>query len=166
MAVAVTPDGQRALSASDDRSLRLWDLEDGAELAAFHADAAIQCRAVSQDKKRIVAEGTGLRNDQGAGSCGEQGRLGAACLRLSGGVEDGMGPSSGCNQNGFLRRQLPGGARASRAQGTTKSASFGFIASVGGKADVPATWPGSPLSARRQSSTLSPVQMDSSPISR
>ncbi len=50
MAVAVTPDGQRALSASDDRSLRLWDLEDGAELAAFHADAAIQCCAVSQDK--------------------------------------------------------------------------------------------------------------------
>ena len=55
MAVAVTPDGQRALSASDDRRLRLWDLEDGAEPAAFHAAAAIQCYAVSQDKKRIVA---------------------------------------------------------------------------------------------------------------
>ncbi len=55
MAVAVTPDGQHALSASDDRRLRLWDLEDGAELAAFHADAAIQCCTVSQDKKRIVA---------------------------------------------------------------------------------------------------------------
>ena len=55
MAVAVTPVGQRAFSASDDRSLRLWNLEDGAELAAFHADAAIQCCAVSQDKKRTVA---------------------------------------------------------------------------------------------------------------
>ncbi len=42
MAVAMTPDGHCALSASDDRSLRLWDLEDGAELATFHADAAIQ----------------------------------------------------------------------------------------------------------------------------
>ncbi len=56
MAVAVTPDGQRALSASDDGSLRLWDLEDGAELAAFHAVAAIQCCAVSQDGKRTVAD--------------------------------------------------------------------------------------------------------------
>ncbi len=55
MAVAVTPDRQRALSASDDRSLRLWGLEDGAELTAFHADAAIQCCAVSQDGKRTVA---------------------------------------------------------------------------------------------------------------
>ena len=49
MAAAVTPDGQRALSACDDRSLRLWDLEHGAELTAFHAHAAIQCCAVSQD---------------------------------------------------------------------------------------------------------------------
>ncbi len=55
MAVAVTPDGQCALSASDESSLRLWDLEDGAELAAFHADAAIHCCAVSQDGKRTVA---------------------------------------------------------------------------------------------------------------
>ncbi len=55
MAVAVTPDGHCALSASDDDSLRIWDLEDGAELAAFHADAAIQCCAVSQDEKRTVA---------------------------------------------------------------------------------------------------------------
>ena len=54
MAVVVTLDGQRALSASDDRSLRLWDLEDGAELAAFHADAAIQLCAVAQDKKCTV----------------------------------------------------------------------------------------------------------------
>ncbi len=55
MAVAVTPDGHCALSASDDCSLRLWDLEDGAELAAFHAGAVIQCCAVSQDGKHTVA---------------------------------------------------------------------------------------------------------------
>jgi WD40 repeat protein len=54
-AVALTSDGRRALSGSNDRTLRLWDLEDGAELAAFHADAAIHCCAVAQDRNRIVA---------------------------------------------------------------------------------------------------------------
>ncbi len=38
-----------------DDGLRLWDLEDSAEFTVFHADAAIQCCAVSQDGKRTVA---------------------------------------------------------------------------------------------------------------
>ena len=54
-AVALTPDGRRGLSGSSDRTLRLWDLESGAELAAFHADAGILCCAVAQDRNRIVA---------------------------------------------------------------------------------------------------------------
>ena len=32
MAVAVTPDGQRAVSASWDKTLKVWDLESGREL--------------------------------------------------------------------------------------------------------------------------------------
>ena len=33
--MAVLPDGRRALSASSDKTLRLWDLETGAELRRF-----------------------------------------------------------------------------------------------------------------------------------
>ena len=35
MAVAVTPDGRRAVSASEDRTLKVWDLEQGALLATL-----------------------------------------------------------------------------------------------------------------------------------
>jgi WD40 repeat protein len=34
-AVAVTPDGQRALSASDDQTLKVWDQASGRELRTF-----------------------------------------------------------------------------------------------------------------------------------
>ena len=33
MAVAVTPDGQRAVSASEDKTLKVWDLEQRARAA-------------------------------------------------------------------------------------------------------------------------------------
>jgi len=39
MAVAALPDGRRALSASADKTLKLWDLETGNPLAAFTADS-------------------------------------------------------------------------------------------------------------------------------
>jgi WD40 repeat protein len=39
MAVAALPDGRRALSASADKTLKLWDLETGTPLAAFTADS-------------------------------------------------------------------------------------------------------------------------------
>ena len=32
MAVAVTPDGQRAVSASGDKTLKVWELDSGREL--------------------------------------------------------------------------------------------------------------------------------------
>ena len=32
MAVAVTPDGRHAVSASEDQTLKVWDLASGAEL--------------------------------------------------------------------------------------------------------------------------------------
>jgi WD40 repeat protein len=52
--VAVTPDGRRALSASWDHTLKLWDLHSGAVLTTFHCDGPANCCACA-DNHRIVA---------------------------------------------------------------------------------------------------------------
>ena len=54
-AVAVTPDGRRAVSASSDRTLRLWDLESGKEIAAFTGESEIESCAVAPDGRTIIA---------------------------------------------------------------------------------------------------------------
>jgi len=43
------------LSRSDDRTLRLWDLNSGAQLASYHADATITAMAFSKPLGRIFA---------------------------------------------------------------------------------------------------------------
>ena len=55
LAVAVTPDGRRAVSGSDDATLRLWDLESGRELACFTGDGPMPCCAIAPDGVRLVA---------------------------------------------------------------------------------------------------------------
>jgi WD40 repeat protein len=47
MAVAALPDGRRALSASADKTLKLWDLETGNPLAAFTADSDLFARTMA-----------------------------------------------------------------------------------------------------------------------
>ena len=44
--VAVTPDGTRAVSASDDKTLRVWDLATGKSLASLegHTDTVLAWR--------------------------------------------------------------------------------------------------------------------------
>lgn len=46
-AVAVLSDGRRALSGSQDWSVRVWDLARGASLAAFVGDATMTCVAAT-----------------------------------------------------------------------------------------------------------------------
>jgi len=52
--VAVTPDGKRAVSASRDNTLKVWDLDTYVLLVTFHCDAPANCCAFA-DNHRIVA---------------------------------------------------------------------------------------------------------------
>ena len=54
--MAVSPDGRRAVSASDDKTLKVWDLESGRELRTLqgHSDW-VNGVAVSPDGRRAVS---------------------------------------------------------------------------------------------------------------
>ena len=57
--VAVTPDGRRAVSASDDHTLCVWDLESGEELAMIVLDGEVLAVAVAPNGTTIVAGDAG-----------------------------------------------------------------------------------------------------------
>jgi len=54
-AVAVTPDGRRAVSDSRDETLRLWDLESGKEIATFTGEADMSQCVFTPDGRTIIA---------------------------------------------------------------------------------------------------------------
>ncbi|MDT9199967.1 WD40 repeat domain-containing protein, partial [Limnospira sp. PMC 1042.18] len=55
-AVAIAPDGKRAVSASDDKTLKLWDLERGRELATLRGHSwSVNAVAIAPDGKRAVS---------------------------------------------------------------------------------------------------------------
>ena len=54
--MAVTPDGQRAVSASADSTLKVWDLSSGRELRTLHGHAGyVNAVAVTPDGQRAVS---------------------------------------------------------------------------------------------------------------
>jgi WD40 repeat protein len=54
--VEVTPDGRRAVSASADRTLRLWDLETGQTLRTLEGHTSrVTVVAVMPDGRRAVS---------------------------------------------------------------------------------------------------------------
>jgi WD40 repeat protein len=54
-AVTVTPDGRRAVSASADLTLRLWDLKSGEGIATFAGESGMASYAIASDGQTIVA---------------------------------------------------------------------------------------------------------------
>ena len=58
-AVAVTPDGQRTISAGSDKAVKMWELETGKAFATFTCDGAANCCAFSDALELIVAGDVG-----------------------------------------------------------------------------------------------------------
>jgi hypothetical protein len=56
-AVALTPDGRRAVSGSHDNTLRVWDLESGQTLRTLQGHSWINAVALTPDGRRVVSGG-------------------------------------------------------------------------------------------------------------
>jgi WD40 repeat protein len=58
VSVDISPDGRKALSTSQDRSICLWDVQTGQQLQLFlgHTEGVISA-AFSQDGRRILSGG-------------------------------------------------------------------------------------------------------------
>ena len=76
--MTVLPDGRRALSGSCDRTLRLWDLETGAELRRFegHEDLVTSVTVLADGRRALSGSW-----DQDAAAVGSRDRRRAAPLR-------------------------------------------------------------------------------------
>jgi NB-ARC domain/TIR domain/WD domain, G-beta repeat len=87
-AVAVTPNGRTAVSASDDRTVRVWDLATGNTRVTFYADTAVTSCAVSADGRTFAAgDWSGqvhfLRLEEGAVAEGEPENPGSSAGSLA-----------------------------------------------------------------------------------
>jgi WD40 repeat protein len=50
---------RRAVSASEDKTLKVWDLETGAVVATFTCDAAARCCAFAGDRRIVAGDESG-----------------------------------------------------------------------------------------------------------
>ena len=57
----MTPDGRQAISASEDKTLKVWDLATGHYIATLQAGEALNACAVVPDGVTIVAGGASGR---------------------------------------------------------------------------------------------------------
>ena len=49
----------RAVSASADKALKVWDLDTGLPIATFHCDAAAGCCACADEGRIVAGDGGG-----------------------------------------------------------------------------------------------------------
>jgi WD40 repeat protein len=56
---ALSGDGRLAVSASQDKTLKAWDVETGVPLATFTCRAAVFCCAFINDREVIAGDGDG-----------------------------------------------------------------------------------------------------------
>jgi WD40 repeat protein len=54
---AMTKDGKRAVTGSDDNTIRVWDLGTGQEIARFQHNTQVWPVAISNDGKKVVSAG-------------------------------------------------------------------------------------------------------------
>jgi WD40 repeat protein len=71
--VVVTPDGQHVVSASEDKTLRVWDLQSGRELVPSKTFWFCVCRVVTPEGRRAVPESED--NTLKIQGCSQDGRL-------------------------------------------------------------------------------------------
>jgi WD40 repeat protein len=53
--VALSADGHLAFSASEDKTLKVWNMATGQVVSTFSTSALLQCCAVTPDGKTIIA---------------------------------------------------------------------------------------------------------------
>jgi len=54
--VALSPDGQYAASASQDKAVKVWSLEDGVNICSFVCDAEANCCAFASDRLIVAGD--------------------------------------------------------------------------------------------------------------
>ena len=55
----MTPDGRQAVSASGDRTLKVWDLASGELLVALTCDQSMTCIAAASDRVFVAGDSGG-----------------------------------------------------------------------------------------------------------
>jgi WD40 repeat protein len=94
---AFSPDGSRIVTASGDKTARIWDAASAKEIAVVRHDRPVHCAAFSRDGSRIVTAGGGAVRVWGAATAKE-----IAVLRGHGG-DSLIEPISGIPLSDFMR---------------------------------------------------------------